>query len=108
MLSDFVAGDTNSTYLKVIIDAGSNQLVDLTGYTVTLRWRNTLTGNMTATRSMVVLNQTTSKGQASYRFAPGELVAPYMWDDVVVTETATGRFVTQLEEVKSTIRAKAA
>ena len=108
MPHQFVSGDTDSTYKKFISDTGTNALVDLTNKTVQLRWRYTEAGAMTNTAFMTVLNQTTNPGEATYRWTGGQLQSPFIYEDVVVTDIASGRVVTQTEEVRLAVRAKAA
>jgi hypothetical protein len=106
MSADFVESDTNSTLIIPCRDQ-NGATITLTGFTVTLRWRYTSNGPMTEQATMTNANQTTSPGQCSYRWGAGELVAPNMYYDAVITENSSGRFVTQLDEVRLNIRRKA-
>lgn len=105
-MSDFVAGDNNSV-LPETVRTKAGVPVDLTGYTATLRWRYSPNGPMVKQASMVLANQTTNPGEVYYRWLAGELVAPTIIYDIVVREVASGRLVTQIDEVTLFIRAKA-
>lgn len=104
---DFVSNDTNSVLVIPCKDQNGDPIT-LTGYTVTLRWRYIPNGPMTESASMTNANQTTYPGQCSYRWAAGELQAPNIYYDAVITDNSSGRFVTQLDEVTLSIRDKAA
>lgn len=105
-MSDFVAGDTNSVLVVTCKDQ-DGALINLGGYTVTLRWRYIANGPMTKRATMTNDDQVTLEGQAHYRWLAGELIAPTMFYDVVIREEETQRYVTQLDEVTLKIRAKA-
>ena len=105
-MPDFVAGDTNSV-LPVTVITAAGVPVSLTGYTVKLRWRYGPNPPMTKQATMTLADQTAQPGVALYRWRAGELIAPTIIYDAVVTEDASGRFVTQLDEVTLFIRARA-
>lgn len=103
---DFVAGDTNSLLVVVCRDQ-NGEIINLTDYTVTLRWRYIPNGPMVKKVTMTNDDQTATPGQCYYRWGPGELIAPNIYYDCVIRENAFGRFVTQIDEVALNIRPKA-
>lgn len=105
-MTDFVAGDTDAVLTAVCYDSNRNK-IDLTGRTLTLRWRYTTTGSMTATATMTNSNQTTNKGEATWKWTTGQLQSPKMVYDVVITDDITGKYITQLDEVVLNVRARA-
>lgn len=104
-MADFVEDDTDSTLIIVCRDS-QRVLIDLTGKTVTLRWRFKHEDLMSHAAEMAVLNQTTDTGKASYRFATGELQAPHIIYDAIITEVSSGRLVTQNRELELLVREK--
>lgn len=68
---DLVAGDGGTTLRVTIKDNLTQELIDLTGKTVKLRY--SVNGATLQTRDMTALNQTTSKGQAEYLFLAADL-----------------------------------
>ena len=70
---DLVAGDGASKLRVTIRDSATQQPVDLTGKTVTLRF--VLNSGTVEQRSMTVLNQAASKGQAEYQFTTSDIPA---------------------------------
>lgn len=70
---DLVAGDGGSKLLVTITDSTTEELIDLTGKTITVRYA--INGGTLQQRDMTALNQTTSKGEAEYQFAAVDLTA---------------------------------
>lgn len=70
---DLVAGDGGSKLRVTITDSKTNELIDLTGKTIKVRYA--INGGATQERVMTALNQTTNKGQAEYQFATADLTA---------------------------------
>jgi hypothetical protein len=70
---EIVAGDGGSKIACTILDTRTNAPVDLNGKTATLRY--SLNGAVPVERTMVVLNQSTNKGQAEYQFLTTDLPA---------------------------------
>lgn len=103
---DFTETDTNAV-LNESCKTMAGVVIDLTNYTVTLRWRYTPNGPMTEQATMVKANQTTNPGEVYYRWTAGQLIAPNIIYDMIIVETASGRFVTQADEVVLSIRSKA-
>lgn len=105
-MPDFVAGDTNSLLIVPCKDQDGADL-DLTGFFVKLRWRYTPNGPMTYWETMTKLNQTTYPGYVSYRWTAGQLISPTIVYDCVIYDESSGRLVTQLDEVRLSVRKKA-
>jgi hypothetical protein len=70
---DLVAGDGGSKLRVTIKDNVTNELVDLTGKTVKVRY--SINGGTLQQRDMTALDQTASKGQAEYLFLAADLSA---------------------------------
>lgn len=68
---DLVAGDNGSTLRVTIKDSVTEELVDLTGKSVTVLF--SINGGTTQERSMTMLNQASNKGQADYLFTAADL-----------------------------------
>lgn len=73
-MSVLVAGDGGSKVHTTVTDSETDQPIDLTGKTATLSY--SIAGGTLQKRSMTVLNQSTSKGQADYTFLIGDLTGP--------------------------------
>lgn len=73
MASILVAGDSGSILRVTVRDRETKALLDLTGKTVQLRYA--MNGGATVEKSMTLLNQTTSTGQAQYQFLSTDLTA---------------------------------
>lgn len=101
-MADLVEDDTNSTLIIVCRDS-QRVLIDLTGRSVNLRWRFKNETSMSHTALMTVMDQTEDKGKASYRFMIGELQAPHIIYDAVITESG-GQIVTQNRELMLSVR----
>lgn len=72
-MAHIVAGDGGSKLRVTIRDSETNDLIDLTGKTVQLRY--SINGGATVQKTMTALNQTSSKGQAEYQFLTTDLTA---------------------------------
>lgn len=68
---NLVAGDGGSTLRVTIKDNLTNDLIDLTGKTVQLRYA--INGGTTEERNMTVLDQLATKGQAEYALLATDL-----------------------------------
>lgn len=101
-MADLVEDDTNSS-LVIICRDSQRALIDLTGKTVTLRWRFDNETTMSHSALMTIMDQVSDKGRASYRFAVGELRAPHIIYDAVITESGGG-VVTQNRELMLSVR----
>lgn len=102
-MADLVEDD-NSILIIVCRDS-QRVVIDLTDRTVTLRWRFDNETTMSHVALMTVMDQTTDPGKASYRFAIGELQAPHIIYDAVITES-DGNIVTQNRELMLSVREK--
>ena len=77
-----VSGDTASVYRVTCRDKDSGEVIDLTGSTVYLRWRNSA-GDDTIERQMTVVGSP-ADGVAEYQFVADELFAPRMLFEVLI------------------------
>lgn len=68
-----VVGDGGSVLRVQILDSATDEPIDLTGKTVTLRY--SLNGAATVTKVLTALDQITKKGWAEYQFAVADLTA---------------------------------
>ena len=96
----FVAGDTASVLTVTCKRSDTGAVIDLTGVTVSLKWR--IDGGTLVTKTMTVTAPAT--GVATYEFDTADLVAGIMLAEVEVT-TGSG-ITTSLEAFRFTIRAK--
>lgn len=71
--ADLVAGDSGSKVRVVLRDAATQQLVDLTGKTIMLRY--SLNGAATQEKTMTALDQVSAKGEAEYHLSALDLSA---------------------------------
>jgi hypothetical protein len=97
----FVAGNTGSKLHITCKDNDSGSVIDLTGSTVTLKWRSSL-GAVTS-KNMVITSPKT--GEAEYQFADSELVAGIMDFDVEIQDS-TGNIISSLEALHEWVRRK--
>lgn len=77
---ELVAGDGGSTFHATIKDSETEELVDLSGKTVQLRFA--INGAPTVLKTMTLLDQVSRKGEATYQFASGDLTAGAMTGEV--------------------------
>ncbi|MCC7202439.1 MAG: BppU family phage baseplate upper protein [Nitrospirae bacterium] len=82
----FVAGDTGSKLKVTCKNDADNSIIDLTGATVKLKWKDS--GGALQTKTMTVLTPATN-GQAEYQFASGELFAGTMNFEVEITDAGS-------------------
>jgi len=99
--NDFVADDTGCTLSATCTDKISGMPINLTGATVNLNWMSS--ANVAVTKTMVI--DSVTKGKVSYKFLTGELYAPLMKLEVVVTDAASKK-ITSLDEVVIKVRAR--
>lgn len=97
----FVAGDTGSKLRVTCIDDATGLPIDLTGATVTLRWRNSAATN-TLEKTMTKVAPETG-GIAEYQFATGELYAKEMRFEVKIVD-AGGKELNALDLLVEKIR----
>lgn len=68
---DLVAGDGGIKLRVTIRDSETNDLLDLSGKTVKVRYA--INGGVLQERSMTVMNQASNKGQAEYQFLTSDV-----------------------------------
>ena len=104
-MSVLVAGDGGSKVHATMTDSETDQPLDLTGKTATLSY--TIAGGILQKRSMTVLTQSTSKGQADYTFligdltGPGELEAEVIIDDQLADMLTSEKFRVKVRSRKT-------
>lgn len=104
-MSVLVAGDGGSKVHATITDSETDLPINLTGKTATLAY--TIAGGTLAKRTMTVLNQSTSPGQADYVFlvtdltGAGELEAEIIIDDTLPDMLTTEKFRVKVRSRKS-------
>ncbi len=96
---DFVAGDTGSV-LRITCRNADGAIIDLTGATVTLRWKDQ--AGILVERNMTIVGAATN-GVAEYQFAAGELYAGRMRFGYRVTD-ATGNKISSRQLDEYTVR----
>lgn len=96
---DFVTGDTGSTLQVTCKDRDSGAIIDLTGATVRLRWKDA--ADVTVTKVMTVTAPLT--GVAKYTFGTGELIAPRMRMEVEITDSSA-KVITTLSTIDVLVR----
>lgn len=97
----FVQDDTASA-LRVLCRAADGSVIDLTGATVELLWRDSA-GALQA-RTMTIESPATA-GNANYQFAAGELEPPRMDWSLRITD-AQGKELRSLELISESVREK--
>lgn len=98
MKYDVVQGDSG-TALRVECVKGVSQAIDLTGATVTLKWRSKT--RQLVERGMTIVDAVS--GVAEYQFVAGELYAPSM-DVTVMIVDMLGGVLHSREALKITVR----
>jgi len=99
--NDFMAGDTLSVLRVDIVDSVTKQTVLLdTLFTAQLTWK--IDSGASVSKAMNVLTAP-DDGTVEYQFTIGELTAGIMLAQVQLTEIATGKIVTTINQIKKTI-----
>ena len=98
MRYDFVQDDTGSTLRVECIDAVGS-VIDITGGTVTLKWRDKTRQLITRNMSMI----DAANGVAEYQFVAGELFAPSMDITVRIVDSG-GKVLHSREPIKISVR----
>lgn len=70
---DLVAGDGGCKLRATIKESSTEEAIDLTGKTITVRYA--INGGAVQERTMTALNQATNIGQAEYQFLTTDLTA---------------------------------
>lgn len=96
----FVAGDTGSKLKVTCKNDQDSIIIDLTGATVKLKWKNT--SGVLVTKTMTILSPATG-GQAIYQFATAELYAGTMEFEVEITDSG-GKVIRNLDLIKEKVR----
>lgn len=99
-MTDFVAGDTGSTLQTTCIDSNTFNPIDLTNYSVAIKWR----GHDKQVKSKNMEKIDAINGVVQYTFVENELVAPSMSFDVVLTHNLTGTILTCKDIVNIIVR----
>ena len=97
--ADMMAGDTGTTLTLTIESNGS--AFNLTGYSASLQWINA-SGTLQQ-KGMTI--PTPTNGQCVYTFQNGDTFAVSMAFQVVITDTATGEYLTTTQRVVLSIGA---
>lgn len=96
---DFVENDTGSILRVTCTDRDSGAVINLTGATVRLRWKQS---GVVTTKTMDIVSPATA-GIAEYQFATGELVRGVRQFEVEITDSG-GKKLSSLEPLVKTIR----
>ena len=102
-MADFVVGDSNSKLVAVLLRR-NGAAIDLTGRTVNLRYR---IGVTTYSAKAMTIVQPPSIGTVSYLFAAVDLANEgIMYAEIEVTETATGKILSNSSIEEFIVRGK--
>jgi hypothetical protein len=99
MNNEFVSGDTGSALVMTCLDNVTNLPLNLTGASVSIKWKNSV--NVLVTRAGTIVNPLT--GVVRYQFASGELFSPSMSIEVEVTDGG-GNVISNLDLIKIAVR----
>ncbi len=97
----FVAGDTGSKLKVTCKNDADSSVINLTGSTVKLKWKDS--GGTLQTKTMTVLTPATN-GQAEYQFAANELYAGTVNFEVEITDSG-GKIIRSLDVIVEKVRA---
>lgn len=98
---DFVSNDTGSVLQVTCRRKSDNTVINLTGATVTVRWKDAT--RVVTERTMTLTAPLT--GIATYQFAAGELFGPEMSFEVEILDTLSKR-VTMLDPIVAKVRSE--
>lgn len=98
---DFTQDDTGSA-LRVLCRTQAGAVIDLTGATVQLLWRDA--AGVLQTRAMMVESPATA-GNASYRFVEGELEPREMHFSARITDSG-GKVLSSTDLISASVREK--
>jgi hypothetical protein len=99
-MTDFVAGDTGSTLQTTCIDSVSFSPIILTNYSIAIQWRDS--AKILRSKNMEKVNAVA--GIVQYTFVAGELEAPNMQFDIVLTHNTSGNTLTCKDIVRIIVR----
>jgi len=103
MAADLVVGDGGTVLRVTVLDSETKQPMNLTGHTVTLRYR--LNGGALAVKDMDLADQGTSPGQASYEFEAADVPSAGTLTYEVRLDDGTGDQLTSVAIQSLTVRA---
>ncbi len=95
----FVSGDTGSKLEVTCKDNDTGLVINLTGSTVKLKWRDA--ADALQTKTMTITDAV--NGIAEYQFLAAELIAPQMKFEVEITDTA-GNVLHNIELIRESVR----
>ena len=96
----FCSGDTASKLEVTCKDDDTGLVIDLTGSTVKLKWRDA--ADALQTNTMTITDA--PGGIVEYRFLAGELIAPQMKFETEITDSL-GNVLRPFELIRETVRA---
>lgn len=96
----FVSGDTGSKLEVTCKNDDTGLVIDLTGSTVKLKWRDA--ANVLQTKTMTITDA--PGGIVEYQFLADELIAPQMKFEVEITDTV-GKVLHNIELIRESVRA---
>lgn len=97
-MTDLVTGDTGSKLIVTCRDNETNEVIDLTGATVKLRWEGDAG---VIEKTMTVTNA--AAGIAQYQFLAGEIIVPAMRFEVEITDSG-GAIISSLGLIELVVR----
>jgi len=95
----FVSGDTGSKLQVTCKNDADNSIINLTGATVKLKWKDS--AGLLISKTMTITNAV--GGIAEYQFGTSELYAGAMSFEIEITDTSS-KIITSLSLVDTTIR----
>lgn len=101
---DFRADDSLTVIRFTIFDKQTKQVIPLDGtHTANIVW--SIDEAASVSRAMTVLTGA-DDGKVEYQFATGELIAGDMMIQVEITETASGKIATTINDIKKVVGPK--
>ncbi len=101
MVNEFVEGDTGSKLEVTCKDDADKSVIDLTGATIKIRWKNK--ASQLVEKAMTVTNPT--GGVAEYQFAAGELEAGTTGFEIEITDSG-GDIIKNMSLILARVREK--
>ena len=98
----FTQDDTGSILEVTCKDDSTGAVIDLTGSTVTLRFK--IAGGLLLTKTMALDAEPTT-GKATYKFLAGELDPGKFLGDVTITDSG-GETISSLENIVEEVKAR--
>ena len=96
----FVSGDTGSKLEVTCKDDDTGVVINLTGATVKLKWRDA--AEVLQTKTMTIIDAV--NGVVDYQFLADELIAPQMKFEVEITDSG-GKVLHSIELIRESVRA---